>query len=325
MKAIVITRPGGPEVLEEKEITAPEPGRGEVRVRVRAFALNRADLLQCRGQYPAPPGWPADIPGLEYAGEVESVASDVGNVAVGDRVMGIVGGGSYAEYLVTPASHLLQIPGNLSYEAAAAVPEAFITAYDALERVRAVAGEWVLVHAVGSGVGTAVVQLVKQRGARSIGTSRTRAKLEQAGNLGMDIGVESVSEDLVTAVRRATVGGANAAVDLIGGDLFPKTVEAMATRGRIVIVGLTGGARADLDLGAVLRKRILIEGTVLRSRSNAEKADLVGAFRTDVLPALSEGKLLPVVDRVFEFREIRAAHEYLLTNGNFGNVVVGVA
>jgi NADPH:quinone reductase len=324
MQAILITRPGGPEVLEIHDVPAPEPGPHQVLVRVRAFSLNRADLMQCRGLYPAPPGWPQDIPGLEFAGEVEALGSGVSGVAVGDRVMGIVGGGSYAEYLVTPAAHLMPIPEGLSFEDAAAIPEAFLTAYDAIRKIALASGEWVLVHAVGSGVGTAVVQLAKMRGAQSIGTTRTPWKLERAEELGLDVGIDSTNEELVPAVLNATGQGAQTAVDLIGGALFPQTLDALARRGRLILVGLTAGRRAELDLGVLLGKRLRIEGTVLRSRSDDEKATLTRAFVSANFTAFADGRLVPVVDRVFEMTEVRTAHEYLESNANFGNVVVRV-
>lgn len=324
MRAIFVTQPGGPEVLEIRDVPMSEPGQGQIRVRVCAFGLNRADLLQRRGLYPAPPGSPPDIPGLEHAGEVDAVGSGVDCVAVGDRVMGIVGGGSYAEYLITSAAHVMPIPAGLSLDEAAAIPEVFVTAYDALQRVGLAADEWVLVHAVGSGVGTAVVQLAKAWNARCIGTSRTQAKLERVAELGMDVGIDSVNEDFVHAVRQATGGGAHAVVDLIGGAQFPQTLEAMAPRGRLILVGLTAGWRAELDLSVITRKRLRIEGTVLRSRSEEEKTALTQSFTDAVLPLFAARRLHPVLDRVFSFDEIRAAHEYLESNQSFGSVVVRI-
>ncbi len=324
MKAVVISQPGGPEVLEIREVPRPMPSTGEILVKVRAFALNRADLLQCRGLYPAPQGWPADIPGLEYAGEVESIGPDVSGISVGDRVMGIVGGGGYAEYLLTPSSHAMAIPPGMEFVDAAAIPEAYLTAYDALERIRVVSGDWVLVHAVGSGVGSATLSLARERGARVIGTSRTTSKLERATELGLDVAINSVEEDFVAGVKKATPDGVNAAVDLIGGRLFSKTVDSMATLGRIVVVGLTAGARTELNLGTLLQKRLKVEGTVLRSRSNEEKTRLIECFENDVLTSGFSGGISPVVDSVFEFYEIKQAHEYLQSNRNFGNVVISV-
>ena len=324
MRAVVITRPGGPEVLEIQDRPVPVPGPGQVRVRVSAFGINRADVLQRRGHYPPPPDVPQDIPGLEYAGEVEVVGEGVGGVSRGDRVMGIVGGGSYAEALVCPAEHVVPIPQNLPFVEAAAIPEVFMTAHDALERLQVRPDEWVLVHAVGSGVGTAAVQLIWARGARSVGTSRTAAKLQRAAELGLHAGVDTSQQEFVPAVKEITGGGANAVVDLIGGASFPGTLSAMANRGRILLVGLTAGLRAEVDLGVILRKRLHIEGTVLRSRSSEEKTDLVRSFTEKVIPLFSSGQVRPVVDRTFPFEETRAAHEHMEANANFGKIVVTV-
>jgi putative PIG3 family NAD(P)H quinone oxidoreductase len=322
VRAIVIARPGGPEVLEIRDVATPAPGEGDVRVRVRAFGINRADLLQRRGLYPAPPDAPADIPGLEYAGEVHALGATVRGLAVGDRVMGIVGGGSYAEYVLTPATHVVPMPAAMSFEDAGAIPEAFLTAHDALEQIAVVSGEWVLIHAVGSGVGTAAVQLVRARGARSVGTSRTRAKLEHAAELGMDAGIDTTAEELVAAVKRITGAGAHAVVDLIGGADFTASLKALAPRGRLIVVGLTAGSRAEVDLSLVLRQRLRIQGTVLRSRSKEEKTEITASFARDVLPLFAAKRAVPVVDRVFAFEEIREAHAYVETNANFGKVVV---
>lgn len=324
MRAIVIRQPGDPHVLEMRNVVTPEPGRGEIRVRVRAFGINRADTLQRRGLYPAPPGVPPDIPGMEYAGEVDAVGADCRGVAVGDPVMGIVGGGSYAEFLVTPSTHATRIPPGLSFPEAAGIPEVFITAHDALERLAVTANEWVLVHAVGSGVGTAAVQLIEARDARCIGTSRTRAKLAKATELGMRAGVDTSAEDLTSAIQRITGKGVHATIDLIGGPLFPVTLEAMAPRGRVIIVGLTAGRTAKVDLGVIMRKRLRIEGTVLRPRSTEEKADAVRAFAAAVLPLFETRRLQPVIDRVFPFTETPDAHAYMETDGNVGKIVVEI-
>jgi len=312
-------------VLALEQVADPEPGPGQVRVRVVAFGLNRADLLQRRGMYPAPPGWPQDIPGLEYSGEVAALGPQVSEVAVGDRVMGIVGGGSYAEYVLTPAVHALPVPAGMSLVDAAAIPEVFVTAHDALERLAVAADEWVLVHAVGSGVGTAAVQLIAARGARCIGTSRTAAKLARAAELGMQAGVDLTGEDLPTAVRRHTGEGAHAALDLVGGKLFSATLEALRCRGRLILVGLTAGRQVDLDLSLILRKRLRIEGTVLRARSVEEKEQVCQSFTRSIVPLFESRRLQVVIDRVFPLEQVREAHGYLESNVNFGKVVVQVA
>ena len=323
MRAIVVVRPGGPEVLEIVERPTPKPATGEVRVRVGAFGVNRADLLQRRGQYPAPPGAPADIPGLEYAGEIDAIGRGVTGQAKGTKVMGIVAGGAYAEYVIVPAAHLVPVPASESLTHAAAIPEAFITAFDALERAAVVAGEWVLIHAVASGVGTAALQLVNARGAHAIGTSRTATKLEHMKPLGLEHGIHTgPGTDFVAAVRQITGNGVQAALDLIGGAGFLQTLDAMTLKGRVVLIGLTAGSKAEVDLGLVLRKRLRIEGTMLRSRSADEKSQLTATFREAVMPLFAEGRVRPVVDRVFPFAEVAEAHAYVERNESLGKVVV---
>jgi NADPH:quinone reductase len=324
MKALVIARPGGPEVLVEEERPVPEPGPGEIRVRVHASALNRADLLQRRGTYPAPPGAPADVPGLEYAGEVEAVGEGAGLWAVGNRVMGIVGGGGHAEYVVVHEREAIRIPQPLSWEEAAAIPEAFLTGYDALFRqLDLKMGERLLIHAVGSGVGTAALQLARAAGATVIGTSRTAEKLRRAEELGLEVGVDTSREDLAEAVNQATYGsGVHAVLDLVGGKLLEASLRVVALRGRVVVVGTTGGTRAEVDLGLLLRRRIHLFGTVLRTRPLEEKIALAREFSNSVLPLLSSNRVRPVVDQVFPFRDIRKAHERMEENASFGKIVL---
>ena len=326
MRAVVISRPGDPDVLVVRDVPVPEPGPGAIRVRVRAFGVNRADLLQRRGRYPAPGGAPQDIPGLEFAGEVEVVGGGPQQWAVGDRVMGIAGGGTYAEYVVVPASHAVRVPAGLTDVEAGAVPEAFVTAHDALRRAGLRAGEWLLVHAVGSGVGVAALQLARAMGARVIGTSRTPDKLARAGALGLDVPVLTPKEDFVDATLEATAGaGAAVALDLVGGGQFPRTLEALGERGRLVLVGLTAGASAEIDLSVILRRRLRIEGTVLRPRSAAEKAQAVAGFAADVLPLLERGALRPVIHAVLPFSAVAEAHRIMEANANFGKLVVEVS
>jgi putative PIG3 family NAD(P)H quinone oxidoreductase len=325
MRAIVIARPGGPEVLELREVPDPEPQRGEVAVRVRATAVNRADLLQRMGAYPAPADAPADIPGLELAGEVVGVGAGVTAWRPGDRVFGLVGGGSYAETVVTHARALARIPDALDFRAAAAAPEAFITAHDALVGHAGLAsGEAVLVSAVGSGVGTAAVQLVRALSARAIGTARTGAKLERARELGLDHGiVPDAGGAFARAVLEATGGrGVDVVLELVGGGYLAEDLLAAAPRARIVLVGLLAGARADLDLGLILRKRLRLFGTVLRARPLEEKIAATQAFDRHVVPLLASGAVRPIVDRVFPLAQAAAAHAYVAGNEVFGKVVL---
>jgi putative PIG3 family NAD(P)H quinone oxidoreductase len=324
MKAIVITRPGGPEVLVQEDRPVPEPGPGEIRVKVHASAMNRADLLQRRGMYPAPPGVPADVPGLEYAGEVDAVGPGAGLWAVGNRVMGIVGGGGHSEYVVVHEREGIRIPQNLGWEEAAAIPEAFLTAYDALFRqLDLKVGERVLIHAVGSGVGTAALQLARAAGAEVLGTSRTPAKLERARALGLETGIDTSREDLAEAVNQATYGsGVHALLDLVGGKLLEASLRVLALRGRAVVVGTTAGSKAEIDLGLLLRRRIHLFGTVLRSRPLEEKIALAREFSGAVIPLISSARIRPVVDRVYPFTDIRKAHEQMEQNDTFGKIVL---
>ncbi len=321
MRAIVFDKPGGAEVLRLEERPTPEPGAGQVRVRVHGSGLNRADLLQRRGLYPPPKGAPTDILGLEYAGTIDAVGADT-SLRVGDAVMGIVGGGAYAEQIVVSADEVVRVPAKLSLADAAAVPEAFMTAYDGLFNEGALkAGETVLIHAAGSGVGTAAVQLARQAGARVLGTSRSADKLGKARPLGLDEGV--VTDDGWTdAVRKLAPEGIDVVIDLVGGKLLPPTLTLLRDRGRHVLIGLTAGASAELDLGRLLAKRIILRGTVLRTRPVGEKVRLARAVEQHVVPAFEAGTLQPVVDSIIAPGAIREAHQRLEQNDTFGKIVV---
>lgn len=324
MRAIVIRGAGGPEVLEEATRPIPEPGRGEIRVRVRATGLNRADLIQRRGHYPAPPGVPADVPGLEYAGVVDATGAGAGRWKAGDRVMGIVGGGAYAEYVVVHEDEAIAVPSSLSLEEAAAVPEAYVTAHDALfTQLGLRSGERVLVHAVGSGVGTAALQLAVAAGARVFGTSRSAWKLDRCAALGLEVAIDTSREDFVEVVRERTGGaGVDVILDLVGGSFLARSLRALATRGRIALVGLVAGNGAELDLGLLLRKRATIVGTVMRSRSLEEKVQVARAFADFALPLFETGRLRPVVDETITPADIRDAHRRMEANQTFGKIVM---
>jgi NADPH:quinone reductase len=330
MRAIVITKPGGPEVLELREVPTPEPAPGHVRVRIRASAINRADLLQRMGAYPAPADAPPDIPGLEIAGDVDAVGEGVVELARGDRVFGVVGGGGYAEAVTVHARTLAKMPDNLDYARAAALPEAFVTAYDAMVLQGGLsAGDVVLVHAAGSGVGTAAVQIARAVGARSIGTARNQSKLDRARELGMSDGVVPLvrdgAPDFAARVRELTQGrGADVVLELVGGSYVPESITAMANRGRLILVGLLAGARADVDLGQVLRRRLRIFGTVLRSRPLEEKILAAQTLAHALCPLFASGALIPVIDRVLPLEKASEAHAYVAANEGFGKVVLTV-
>jgi putative PIG3 family NAD(P)H quinone oxidoreductase len=321
MRAIAITKPGGPDVLALVERPLPEPSRGEVRIRVRATAINRADLLQRMGAYPAPSDSPPDIPGLEYAGEVEALGPGVERLAVGDRVFGLVGGGGYAEQLVAHERTVARIPDGLSFEHAAAVPEAFITAHDAIVGQAGLrGGETLLVHAVGSGVGTAAVQLGRALGAYVIGTARTADKLDRARALGMDAGVVAEGGKFADAVRKH--GEPAVVLELIGGPYIDEDIRATQPLGRIVLVGLLAGGRTEVDLGGILRKRLRIFGTVLRARPLEEKIAAMRTFEAQVVPLLRRGLIAPVIDTVMDLDAAGAAHARMASNAGFGKIVL---
>jgi putative PIG3 family NAD(P)H quinone oxidoreductase len=320
MRAITISAPGGPEALTVTEVPRPAPGSDQLLVRVHACGVNRADLLQRMGRYPAPPGAPQNIPGLEFAGAVEVVGRPDLGWEVGERVMGIVAGGGYAEFVVIPAAQALRVPERVSLEEAAAVPEAFVTAHDALvHRASLRAGERVLVHAVGSGVGLALLQLAKVAGATVAGSSRTTQKLERAEALGLDraILVEGPFTPPDDLCDWADVIG-----DLVGGRYLPGNLMAAAPRGRIVVIGLTGGRTSEIDLGRLLVKRVTLVGTVLRTRSSEEKSALAQSFAATVLPLFDQRKVSPVLDRVFPASAASEAHRYMEENRNFGAIVL---
>jgi putative PIG3 family NAD(P)H quinone oxidoreductase len=320
MRAIVYQGAGGLDVISLTERPTPVPGPEQVLVRVRAAGLNRADLIQRKGHYAAPPGWPADIPGLEYAGEVAALGSGVTSVSVGDRVMGLVGGGAQAEFLVAHEREILEIPDSVTDPEAAGIPEAFLTAYDALtSRGRLRAGERVLIHAVGSGVSTVAVQLAKWLGATVIGTSRTALKLERARALGLDLGIDTslggFGERLPAPV--------DVILDFFGGPALSENIAALAPRGRLVLLGtMQGPTAASVDLGRILRNRLEVIGTVMRARQAAERVPLVAEFTTRVLPEIASGRLRPIIGATFPMTAIADAHRAMEANEVFGKIVL---
>jgi putative PIG3 family NAD(P)H quinone oxidoreductase len=324
MRAAIITRPGGPEVLEIRDVDTPHVGSDDLLVRVRASGLNRADIHQRKGGYPAPPGSPADIPGLEYAGEVADVGANVRGFSVGDRVFGIAGGGAHAELLAIPARTAARAPSSLSWTDAGAIPEAFITAHDALvTQGRLSHGERVLIHAVGSGVGLAAVQVARAVGAIPFGTSRTSDKIERAMAYGLEQGVVLSDAGALASIAEGWApGGFNVVLDLVGGAYTPASIATLATRGRLMLVGLVAGATASFDLRRILSRRITLTGTVLRARSTDEKAAATDAFSRDLRSALESGSVRAVVDRVFPLADIADAHRRMESNETFGKVVI---
>ena len=323
MRAVIYTGAGGPEVIRIGEVPRPEVRPEHIRVRVHAAGLNRADLSQRRGTYAAPPGWPADIPGMEYAGEVEAVRG-ASKWKVGDRVMGLVGGGAQAELVAVHEDEVLPIPEGLSYAEAAAIPEVFLTAYDALvARGRLEAGQRVLIHAVGSGVGTAAAQIAKHLGATVLGTSRSADKLARATVYGLDTGIDTSR----TGFRDAVGDPVDVVLDVLGGPALADNLHVLGLRGRLVLLGFLAGSRTTADLGPILRKRLEVIGTVMRTRGPEERAPLVRAFTERMLPLFDQriehaAPLRPVLERTYPMTELAEAHHVLESNETFGKVVL---
>ena len=324
MKAIVVQSPGGPDALRVAELPDPVPGEREVVIDVRAAALNRADLLQRRGVYPPPPG-ASSVLGLECAGVVSALGPGIAAAQIGDRVMALLPGGGYAERVAVHEQMLLPIPPGLSFEQAAAIPEAFLTASEALFTLgRALPGEWVLVHAAASGVGSAAVQLATRAGARVLATT-SDAKVARVRELGAERVVGRESEDFAAVALEVTGGqGVDVIVDLVGAAYFAKHAACLGSLGRHVVVGLVGGAKAEIDLSRVLSRRQSILGLVMRTRSVPDKIAVVERFRRQWLHRFADGSLAPLVDSVFPFVDAARAHERMEASANVGKLVLRV-
>lgn len=320
MKAVYIKEFGGIENLEIREVeNLPLPKADEVLVRVRAAALNRADLLQRKGLYPAPKGFPERILGLEFAGEIAEIGENVTNFKIGERVFGITAGGGQVEFVLTKANQLAKIPDNLNFVEAACVPEAFITAHDAIfTQANLQENESLLIHAVGSGVGLAALQIAKAKNIKVYGTSRNAEKLERCKNFGLDKAV-LVGENTDFSEKAK---GVDVILDLVGASYFETNLRSLNLKGRLILVGLTGGRKSEIDLGLALTKRLKIIGTVLRSRTSEEKSEATQSFIKEVLPLFEKGLIRPNLDKIFKVDDVQKAHEYLESNESFGKVVL---
>jgi putative PIG3 family NAD(P)H quinone oxidoreductase len=325
MKAIVITAPGDPNVLELREVPDPAPRDGYAIIRVRATALNRADLLQRRGFYPPPKG-ETDILGLECAGEVESVQGGAGTLRPGDRVMALLPGGGYAERAAIPEKMAIPIPEKMTFEEAAAIPEAFLTAREALFTLgRTQADDTVLIHAAAGGVGSAAVQLARQAGARVIATAGSPEKVEFVKKLGANTVVNYRTDDFAEAVKASSNGkGADVILDFVGASYWPKHAACLAVGGRCVVIGLLGGANADVNLGQLLQRRYQILGLVMRSRDVSDKVAITQRFIRESLPLVADGTFRPVIDSVLPLADAAKAHERMEANLNTGKIILRV-
>ena len=325
MKAVIIDGHGGPEVLKVAEVETPRPGPGELLVRVRTSALNRADTLQRKGVYPPPPG-ESDLPGLELAGEVEEWGEGVSGFSRGQRVFGLVGGGGYAQYALMDAGMAMTIPDDWSFQQAAAVPEVYFTANETIFVLGNLQpGESVLIHAGGSGVGTAGIQMAHHIGAKVYFTAGSPDKIERAMSLGADAGINYKTHDFKDEVLRLTDGvGVDVVEDFLGASYLERNIAVLKPCGRLIFVGMMGGVKADLNIGVVMAKRLQIKGSVMRPVSIEEKRRITRRFLERWLPVLVEGGIKPVIDSVFPMARVAEAHQAMEDNRNFGKILLDI-
>ncbi|MBK9474799.1 MAG: NAD(P)H-quinone oxidoreductase [Tetrasphaera sp.] len=323
MRAITIPTFGGPEVLTPAEMPTPEPREGEVRIRVAASGINRADLLQRQGFYPPPPG-ESEVPGLEVSGVIDALGEGVPGWAVGDEVCALLAGGGYAQYVTVPAGQVLPVPAGVDLVSAAALPEVVCTVWsNVFLTANLQPGETLLVHGGSSGIGTMAIQLAREVGARVAVTAGTSAKLAACAELGAEILVNYREADFVEALRTATNGeGADVILDNMGAKYLSRNIEALATAGRLVIIGMQGGTRAELDIARLLTKRAAVIATSLRARPPAEKATIVAAVREHVWPLLDAGRVRPIVQASYPAEQAARAHEDLAASGHIGKLLL---
>ena len=323
MTAIGITSPGGPEMLTPQERPMPQPGEGEILVKVIAAGVNRPDVAQRKGLYPPPPGV-TDIPGLEIAGVVAVGASGGQRWKPGDQVTALVSGGGYAQYCVAHETHALPTPSGLTAREAAAIPETFFTVWhNVFERGGLKPGETLLVHGGSSGIGTVAIQLAKAFGAHVIATAGSAEKCDACRRLGADVAINYKIEDFVAVTKSATSGaGAEVILDMVGGDYIERNYEAAAVEGRIVQIAFQGSPRANVDFRRIMLKRLHHTGSTLRSRSVPDKAMIARAVERNVWPLIAAGKVRPVIDHIFPFREAAKAHARMESSAHIGKIVL---
>jgi NADPH2:quinone reductase len=321
MRAIAVRGgKGGPEALDVVNVAVPQPRAGEILVRVHAAGVNRPDVLQRMGHYPPPPGAPETL-GLEVAGEVAALGEGAGRWRVGDRVTALLGGGGYAEYCSVDARHALPVPQGLDFVGAASLPETVFTVFaNVFEAGALKPGETLLLHGATSGIGAAAIQMAKAAGARVIATSRGPDKVEQARSLGADLSVDSTAEDFVAAAK--AFGGADVVLDMVGGPVFPKNLEALNPFGRHVQIATLAGAQVEADLRLIMAKRLTVTGTTLRNRPADEKARLAREIEARVWPWVEAGRVRPIIDSVFPLERAAEAHARIEANGHLGKVML---
>jgi putative PIG3 family NAD(P)H quinone oxidoreductase len=323
MRAITITAPGGPDVLKVAEVPDPAPAAGEVVIAIAAAGLNRADLLQRQGLYPPPPGAPPYL-GMECSGRISAIGSDVASWQVGDEVCALLSGGGYAELVAVPAGQVLPLPDGIGVIEAAALPEAACTVHsNVVARAGLAAGETLLVHGGASGIGTFAIQFGRALGATVACTAGSAAKLGRCRDLGAELAINYRDVDFVAAVKAFTGGrGADVILDIMGAAYLERNLAALATSGRLTIIGLQGGTRADIDLNALMRKRCSVHATTLRARPVGEKAAIVAAVREQVWPLVGSGKIRPVIDTVLPLEDAEQAHELMESSSHVGKILL---
>ncbi|MDJ0698993.1 MAG: NAD(P)H-quinone oxidoreductase [Woeseiaceae bacterium] len=325
MRAIVITEPGGPEVLQERELPEPAPGDEQVLIRVAAAGVNRPDCLQRLGRYPVPPD-ASPLPGLEVSGEIVTMGNEVRRWKTGDEVMALTHGGGYAEYAVADAGHCIAKPANLSHVEAAAIPETFFTVwYNVFARGRLQAGETLLVHGGSSGIGTTAIQLANARGSGVIVTAGSDTKCRFCEDLGADHAINYASEDWQARIAELSGGnGVDVILDMVAGPYTQKNLDSLARDGRLVIIAFLKGARAELDLRAIVTKRLTVTGSTLRPQTVQEKAAIADDLEREVLPLLREGTVRPIIFETFVLQRAAEAHALMESSRHMGKIVLTI-
>jgi NADPH2:quinone reductase len=326
MTVIEIAQPGGPEQLKRAVRPVPQPGEGEVLIRVIAAGVNRPDIMQRQGRYPPPPG-ASDLPGLEVSGEVVALGPNSFGVSIGEHVLALLPGGGYAGYALAAAPLCLPVPSGVSMVEAAAIPETYFTVWTNLfERGGCKAGDSVLVHGGTSGIGTTAIQLATAWGARVFATAGSEAKARACEQIGAVRGIDYRTEDFVEVIKQETAGkGVDLILDIVAGSYVPRNLEAAAVEGRIVVISLLGGSRAEVNFGLLLSKRLTITGSTLRIRSVAQKAMVAAAVQKNIWPLLAAGRARPVIHATFPLAEAAAAHALMESSNHIGKIVLTVA
>ena len=326
MTCIIIERPGGPENLVAVERPLPHPAGSEILVAVKSAGVNRPDVSQRKGHYPPPPGAPQDVPGLEIAGEVVAKGPQARRFDIGDRVCGLVAGGGYADYCLVDETNALPVPRGLSWAEAAAIPETFFTVWtNVFQRGRLRAGEWLLAHGGGSGIGTTAIMLAKAFGARVVVTAGSAAKLEACLRLGADAAINYREQDFVEEAKRVTGGrGPDVILDMVAGDYVARNMQCAAMNGRIIQISFLQGYQVNLDMRPLTAKRLTLTGSTLRPRSTAEKAEIARELESQVWPLLESGRCKPVIDSVFPLKDAALAHARMESSQHIGKIVLNI-